>query len=132
MSQTLQTTKTKYNPDNGKTDVHLVTSKKSVLLQTTTAIVSDNKEKRQLPVKALLDPGAQRTYLSQSLVDYLTLAPIDKQTITIKTFGNENENSVELKKYSFCVRGMSGGQTKHLSSRFRSSISLFTIKWSAN
>ena len=32
----------------------------------------------------------------------------------IKTFGNENENSVELKEYSFCVRGMSGGQNIYL------------------
>ena len=30
--------------------------------------------------------------------------------MTIKTFGNENGNSVELKEYSFCVRGMSRGQ----------------------
>ena len=34
--------------------------------------------------------------------------------MTIKTFGNENENSVELKEYSFCVRGMSGGQNIYL------------------
>ena len=31
-----------------------------------------------------------------------------------KTFGNENENSPELKEYSFCVRGMSGVQNIYL------------------
>ena len=87
-----------------------MTSRTSVLLQTATAITSDNKEKRQLPVKVLLDTGSQRTYLSQRSVDYLKLVPIGKQMMTIKIFGNENENSVELKEYSFCVRGMSGGQ----------------------
>ena len=34
--------------------------------------------------------------------------------MTIKTFGNDNENSVELKEYSFCARGMSGGQNIYL------------------
>ena len=87
-----------------------MTSRTSVLLQTATAITSDNKEKRQLPVKVLLDTGSQRTYLSQRSVDYLKLVPIGKQMMTIKIFGNENENSAELKEYSFCVRGMSGGQ----------------------
>ena len=90
-SPTPQTTKTENKPDNGKTDVHLVTSKTSVLLQTATAIASDNKEKRQSPVKVLLDPDSQRTYLSQRLVDYLKLVPIGKQAMTIKTFGNEND-----------------------------------------
>ena len=90
-SPTPQTTETENKPDNGKTDVHLVTSKTSVLLQTATAIASDNKEKRQLPVKVLLDPDSQRTYLSQRLVDYLKLVPIGKQAMTIKTFGNEND-----------------------------------------
>ena len=28
--------------------------------------------------------------------------------MTIKTIGNENEDSIELKEYSFCVRDMSG------------------------
>ena len=98
-SPTPQTTENENKPDNGKTDVNLVTSK-----------ASDNKEKHQLPVKVFLDPGSQRTYLSQRLVDYLKLVPIGKQTMTIKTFGNENENSVEFKEYSFCARGISGGQ----------------------
>ena len=31
--------------------------------------------------------------------------------MTIKTFGNENEDNVEIKEYSFCVRGMSGVKT---------------------
>ena len=85
-SPTPQTTKTEHKPDNGKTDVHLVTSKTSVLLQTAIAIASDNKEKRQLPVKVFI-----ATYLSQRLVDYLKLIPMGKQTMIIKTFGNENE-----------------------------------------
>ena len=63
-----------------------MTSKTSVLLQTATAIASDNKEKRQLPVKVFI-----ATYLSQCLVDYLKLIPMGKQTMIIKTFGNENE-----------------------------------------
>ena len=113
-SSTAQNTDTENKPDNEKTNVHLATSKTSVLPQTATAIVPDNKEKRQLLVKVLLDPGSQRTYLSQHLFDYLKLVPIRKQTVTIKIFGNENENSVELKEYSFCVRGMSGGQNIYL------------------
>ena len=113
-SQIPQNAKTENKPRNGKTNVHLVTLKTSVLLQTATTFASGNKEKLQLPVKVLLDPGLQRTYLSQSLVDYLKLAPIGKQTMTIKIFGNENENSVELKEYSFCVIGMSGGQNIYL------------------
>ena len=103
-SPTPQNTETENKPDNGKTDIHLVTSKTSVLLQTATAIVSDNKEKRQVPVKVLLDPGSQRTYLLQRLVHYLKLVPIGKQTMAIKTFGNENENKERGNNFSdFCV-----------------------------
>ena len=80
-----------------------MTSKASVLLQTITAFVSHNKEKRQLPVTDLLDLGSQRTYLSQRLVDCLKLVPIGKQPMTIKTFGHENEDRVELKENSFSV-----------------------------
>ena len=33
--------------------------------------------------------------------------------MTIKTIGNENEDSIELKEYSFCLRGMSGGRNTY-------------------
>ena len=36
----------------------------------------------------------------------MKLVPIGKQTMAIKTFGNENKDSVALKKYSFW--GMNG------------------------
>jgi hypothetical protein len=92
----------------------LVTSKTSVLLQTATTFVSDNYEKRRLPVKVLMDPGSQRTYLSQRLADYLQLVPIGKQSMTIKTFGNNAEQTMVLNEYDFCLKGMNGGQNVYV------------------
>ena len=45
-SPTPKNTNTKNNSDNEKTNVHLETSKTSVLLQKATTIVLDTKEKR--------------------------------------------------------------------------------------
>ena len=73
----------------------MVDAKTSVLLQTATAVVSDNIEKRSVPVKILLDSGSQRTYLSERIVKHLNLKPINTQVMTIKTLGNDDEKAIE-------------------------------------
>ena len=97
-----------------ETSTFLVNSKTSVLLQTATGIVLDDKEKRSLPVKILFDSGSQRTYLSERLVKQLNLKPINKQTLNVKTFGDDSEKTMDLNEYSFCIRNFDGDCSNYL------------------
>ena len=87
----------------------MVDAKTSILLQTATAVVSDNIEKRSVPVKILLGSGSQRTYLSERIVKHLNLKLINTQVMTIKTFGNDDEKAIEMNEYSFCVKSLNNG-----------------------
>ena len=55
-------------------------------------------------VKALLDQGSQRSYLSQRIKSILDLAPISKENISISTFGNPNSKQSTLKKICFNLK----------------------------
>ena len=87
----------------------MVNSKTSVLLQTSTAIVSDNKDRKNVTIKVLMDSGSQKTYLSEPIVKHLNLKPIGQETMVVKTFGGKNGQSMNLNKYEFCVKGVNDG-----------------------
>ena len=87
----------------------MVNSKTSVLLQTSTAIVSDNKDRKNVTIKVLMDSGSQKTYLSERIVKHLNLKPIGQETMVVKTFGGKNGQSMNLNKYEFCVKGVNDG-----------------------
>ena len=66
----------------------LVDGKTDVLLQTANCIISNPSETKSLKVKVLLDPESQKTYLSDTIKDFLQLDTISKQYIQIKAFGD--------------------------------------------
>ena len=70
-----------------------------VLLQTADCIISNQRETKELKIKVLLDPGSQKTYLSDAVKDYLKLDAITKQNIAIKTFGSTNGQLKELGEF---------------------------------
>ena len=49
----------------------IVNLKTSVLLQTATATLSDNNERKNVTVKVSMDPGSQKTYISERIVKHL-------------------------------------------------------------
>ena len=64
---------------------NVVNSRTPVLLQTARGVVADNYEKRSMPVTILLDPGSQRTYISERIVKQLKLEPQGSQSIIVNT-----------------------------------------------
>ena len=66
----------------------LVDTKTNVLLQTADCIISNPNETKNLKLKVLLDPGSQKTYLSDTGRDVLQLHTISKQNVQIKAFGD--------------------------------------------
>ena len=90
--------------DTEKTSQNVVSSSTSVLLQTARGMVSDNAEKRRVPIKILLDAGSQRTYLSERVVKQLKLHPKGSKSVVVNTFGNEKGKSDVYNEYEFCVK----------------------------
>ena len=55
-------------------------------------------------MEVLLDPGSQKTYVSDALKDYLQLDAIIKQNVAIKTFESINGQLKELGEFKFPLR----------------------------
>ena len=66
----------------------LVDAKTDVLFQTADCIISNANETKSLKVKVLLDPASQKTYLSDTVRDFLQLDAISTQNVQIKAFGD--------------------------------------------
>ena len=64
----------------------LVDAKTDVLVQTADCIISNPSETKCFKVKVLLDPGLQKTYLSDTVRDFLQLDTISKQNVQSKAF----------------------------------------------
>ena len=64
----------------------LVDAKTDVLVQTADCIISNPSEAKCFKVKVLLDPGSQKTYLSDTVRDFLQLDTISKQNVQSKAF----------------------------------------------
>ena len=74
----------------------LVDSKSDVLLQTSDCIILNPSKTKSLKVKVLLDPGSQKTHLSNTVRDFLQLDTISKQNVQIKAFGDTKGHLKEL------------------------------------
>ena len=96
------------NEENEEKVVMLIDAKTDVLLQTADCIISNPRETKELKIKVLLDPGSQKTYLSDAVKDYLKLDAITKQKVAIKTFGSTNGQLKELGEFKFALRELHG------------------------
>ena len=67
-------------------------------------------------MKVLLDPGSQKTYLSDTVRDFLQLDAISKQNVQIKAFEDTKGLLKKLGEFKFVLRGWNGdGLQIHLS-----------------
>ena len=83
----------------------LVDAKTDVLLQTADCIISNPSETKSLKVKVLLDRRSQKTYLSDTVRDFLQLDTISKQNVQIKTFGNTKGQLKESGEFKLVLGG---------------------------
>ena len=92
-----------------ETGGYLVSARSSVLLQTASGHISDNKEKLSASVNILLDLGSQRTYITNRVVQKLRLESVGAEMMTVNTFGNRQGRTTLMKEYAFCVRNKKRG-----------------------
>ena len=83
----------------------LVNVTSSVLLQTSDCYVLTPNENKAMKIKVLLDSGSQETYVSERVVKFLDLKPIDKHRVSIKTLGNQKKVE-ECYEYHFVLKGL--------------------------
>ena len=86
----------------------LTDGKTDLLLQTADCIVSNPRETKILQINVLLDQGSQKTYLSDAVQDYLKPDAINKQNVSIKTFGSTNGQLNKMGEFKFAFRGLLG------------------------
>ena len=79
----------------------------SILLQTAEIVLENPFNKKEVRVKALLDQGSQRSYLSQRIKSILDLDPRSSENISISTFGNPNSKQSTLEKVCFNLKNES-------------------------
>ena len=106
------------NEENEEKVAMLIDAKTDVLLQTADCIIFNPRETKTLKIKVLLDPGSQKTYLSDAVKDYLKLDAITKQNVAIKTFGSTNGQLKELGEFKFALRGLHENCLRFHISRF--------------
>ena len=87
------------NQNNEKVLV-LVKMKTDILLQTADCVISNPSKTKILKVKVLLDLASQKTYLSDTVKDFLQLDAISKQNIQIKAFGDTKGQLKELGEFN--------------------------------
>ena len=81
---------------------NLVATEERVIMQTALINLTNGKNETQeddnkQQVRVLMDSGSQRTYISKDIADKLKLIPIDKNFLTIYTFGKiQNQDLLKL------------------------------------
>ena len=68
------------------TEHTLLSSDEQVLMQTATVEVENLQKSRQVTTRLLLDPGSQRTYITNELAEKLQLRITGSETLTVYTF----------------------------------------------
>ena len=76
--------------ETGETSTNCSSNLASILLQSAEIVLENPLNKKEVRIKALLDQGSQRSYLSERIQSILDLAPISKENVSISTLKNPN------------------------------------------
>ena len=79
-------------------ETNFVTTEERVIMQTAMIDLENGKDEGnriKQKVRVLLDSGSQRTYISKDINNKLKLTPIDKNFLTIYTFGTTKPKCIE-------------------------------------
>ena len=88
----------------GTTNLH-VRSETSVLLQTAQVYIT-SKSGNQVKVRALLDSGSQKSFISKRIRNILKLPTKGVENLTIATFGKNEPNITKVDCVEFSIKGM--------------------------
>ena len=82
------------NTDEEQKDLHnyLVCHDKLILLQTAKGVIANIDESKAKSVGILFDSCLQISHITEEAVETLSLKPVDRGNITIKTLGKENSD----------------------------------------
>ena len=90
----------------------LVKNNTNILLQTANALVTDKNETPVCAIKLLLDVGSQQTFITQRVVDELTLKPLREINMEVSSFLSKKEGVMKLKEYQLNVKNMDSSSGK--------------------
>ena len=95
----------KREPSQSTTNLH-VRSNTSVLLQTAQVILF-GESGNQVRVRALLDSGSQKSFISKRIRDVLKLTTKDTENLSIATFGKNESKITKVDCVEFSMKGLS-------------------------
>ncbi|XP_024885287.1 uncharacterized protein LOC112463247 [Temnothorax curvispinosus] len=78
-----------------------VSSDPEVLMQT--LCVKLRNENKEIIVRAIIDTGSQKSYITKEAAEHLDYEPIAEQTMTHSLFGGQKSDAVRHKKYRICL-----------------------------
>ena len=67
----------------------------NVLLQTATTNIKNPQNNRSVKARVLLDPGSHRTYITEKLANRLELKRLEREIISVVTFGSTKPKQIE-------------------------------------
>ena len=70
-------------------------SGENVLLQTATTDIKNPQSNQTVTARVLFDPSSHRTYITQKLANKLELKWLQKEIISVVTFGSTKEKQIE-------------------------------------
>ncbi|KAK6171842.1 hypothetical protein SNE40_018267 [Patella caerulea] len=84
------------------------TKRGNVLLQTARAFVYNQVTNTDKPVRLLFDSASQRTYITPTTTNNLSIQPIKSETLNLNTFGSETFDKKHCDLYNLQLRTLSG------------------------
>ncbi|XP_078347108.1 uncharacterized protein LOC144632354 [Oculina patagonica] len=106
---------TRVNTANAETPTTLTelttstsSNKGSVLLQTATAIATNDEGTKSTTIRVLFDNGSQRSYVTDNLRSRLQLKPLQKVTLNLNTFGKARYKKRNCDVVNLQIRKSSG------------------------
>ncbi|XP_070515344.1 uncharacterized protein [Cardiocondyla obscurior] len=91
-------------PEEGDCNLANLSSDPEVLMQTL-CVKLRNKDK-EIQVRAIIDTGSQKSYVTKKMAENLGYEPVAEQTITHSLFGGQQSKAVRHKKYKIHLSSM--------------------------
>ena len=90
--------------DKEDSSTNLVSNYSQILLQTVLLSLENPKTRKEVKIKALLDPGSQRTYVTDKVKRILNLEVETKEQMSINIFGDKNSKEEVLERVSLNIK----------------------------